>query len=66
MVLRELFLSLTQVFHSGLSLPLGLLLFQPPLLARSIYMKSLTLLETPLLSRDCLHQRPLVMPTQSG
>lgn len=66
MVLRELFLPLTQVFHSVLSLPLGLLLFHPPLLARIIYMKCLTLLETPLLSRDCLHQRPLVVPRQSG
>lgn len=47
MVLRELFLPLTQVFHSVLSLPLGLLLFHPPLLARIIYMKCLTLLETP-------------------
>lgn len=66
MVLCELFLTLTQVFHSVLSLPLGLLLFHPPLLARIIYMKCLTLLETPLLSRDCLHQRPLVVPRQSG
>lgn len=66
MLLSELFLPLSQVLHSVLSLPFGLLLFHPPLLARSIYTKCLTLLEIPLLSSDCLYQKPLVVPRQSG
>lgn len=42
MVLSEPFLPLSQVFLPILPLPLGLLLFCPPLLARITYMKGLT------------------------